>query len=267
MTPTDPAAPAAQDANRQPQLPYQVVLAGQPALVTGANSGIGKAIAVGLARAGADVVVNYVVDPASADEVVAEIEALGRRAIAIKADVSREDEVTAMFDQAVKAFGTLHIVVSNAGLQRDAPYEQMTLDQWNTVIGVNLTGQFLCTRAAVREFTRRGLDESVSMAAGKILCMSSVHQQISVGRTRQLRRVEGRRRHADAQPRPGGRASAHPGQQHRPWRHPYAHQHRSLEHAQGLCRPDDARTVQADRRAGRHRPRGGVGLRPTRPIT
>ena len=178
MTPTDPAAPAAQDANRQPQLPYQVVLAGQPALVTGANSGIGKAIAVGLARAGADVVVNYVVDPASADEVVAEIEALGRRAIAIKADVSREDEVTAMFDQAVKAFGTLHIVVSNAGLQRDAPYEQMTLDQWNTVIGVNLTGQFLCTRAAVREFTRRGLDESVSMAAGKILCMSSVHQQI-----------------------------------------------------------------------------------------
>jgi glucose 1-dehydrogenase len=178
MTSTDPAAAMPEDHNRLPRIPYQVVLAGQPALVTGANSGIGKAIALGLARAGADVVVNYVVDPASADEVVAEITALGRRAIAVKADVSREDEVTAMFDQAVKAFGTLHIVVSNAGLQRDAPYEQMTLEQWNTVIGVNLTGQFLCTRAAVREFTRRGLDESVSAAAGKILCMSSVHQQI-----------------------------------------------------------------------------------------
>jgi glucose 1-dehydrogenase len=178
MTSTDPASAAADEPDRRLQIPYPVVLAGQPALVTGANSGIGKAIAVGLARAGADVVVNYVVDPASADEVVAEIEALGRRAIAIKADVSREDEVTAMFDQAVEAFGTLHIVVSNAGLQRDAPYEQMTLEQWNTVIGVNLTGQFLCTRAAVREFARRGLDESVSSAAGKILCMSSVHQQI-----------------------------------------------------------------------------------------
>ncbi len=155
-----------------------MVLTGQPALVTGANSGIGKAVALGLARAGADVAVNYVTDPTSAEEVVAEITALGRRAIAIRADVSREDDVTAMFDQAVKAFGTLHIVVSNAGLQRDAPYEQMTLEQWNTVIGVNLTGQFLCTRAAVREFTRRGLDESVSAAAGKILCMSSVHQEI-----------------------------------------------------------------------------------------
>jgi glucose 1-dehydrogenase len=103
---------------------------------------------------------------------------MGRRAIAVKADVSREDEVVQMFSQAVKAFGTLHIVVSNAGLQRDSPYEQMTLDQWNTVIGVNLTGQFLCTREAVREFNRRGLDETVSAAAGKIICMSSVHQQI-----------------------------------------------------------------------------------------
>jgi glucose 1-dehydrogenase len=83
-----------------------------------------------------------------------------------------------MFADAVKAFGTLHILVSNAGLQRDAPFEQMTLEQWNTVIGVNLTGQFLCTREAVREFNRRGLDSAVSTAAGKIICMSSVHQQI-----------------------------------------------------------------------------------------
>ncbi|MGH9808455.1 MAG: glucose 1-dehydrogenase [Terriglobia bacterium] len=154
------------------------VLAGQPALVTGANSGIGRAVALGLARAGADVVVNYVTDPAAADDVAHQIERLGRRAITIKADVSKEGEVTGMFAQAISHFGTLHVVVSNAGLQRDAPYDQMTLDQWNTVIGVNLTGQFLCTREAAREFKRRGVVESVSIAAGKILCMSSVHQEI-----------------------------------------------------------------------------------------
>jgi glucose 1-dehydrogenase len=176
MTPTVPAA--SEDPPLRPGMPHQTVLAGQPALVTGANSGIGRAVALGLAQAGADVVVNYVADPASAEALVEEIAALGRRAIAIRADVSREDEVAAMFDHAVQAFGTLHIVVSNAGLQRDAPYEEMTLEQWNTVIGVNLTGQFLCTRAAIREFNRRGLDESVSAAAGKIICMSSVHQEI-----------------------------------------------------------------------------------------
>jgi glucose 1-dehydrogenase len=147
-------------------------------VVTGANSGIGRAVALGLAAAGADVVVNYVTDPAAADDVAHQIEALGRRAIAIKADVSREDEVAAMFGKAIDYFGTLHVVVSNAGLQRDAPFHQMTLEQWNTVIGVNLTGQFLCTRAAAREFKRRGVVNTVSVAAGKILCMSSVHQVI-----------------------------------------------------------------------------------------
>lgn len=161
-----------------PHLPYQAVLPGQPALVTGANSGIGKAVALGLAQAGAHVVVNYVAKPEDAAQVCHEIEALGVKALAIKADVSKEDEVTAMFAQAVQHFGTLHVVVSNAGLQRDAPFDQMTLDQWNTVIGVNLTGQFLCTRAAVREFKRRGLDTAVSAATGKIICMSSVHQEI-----------------------------------------------------------------------------------------
>ena len=154
------------------------VLVGQPALVTGANSGIGRAVALGLARAGADVIVNYVAEPEAANAVVAEIEAMGRKAIAIRADVSQEAQVEAMFEQAVAAFGTLHIVVCNAGLQRDAPFEQMTVEQWNTVLGVNLTGQFLCARAATREFKRRGLADGVSTAVGKIICMSSVHQQI-----------------------------------------------------------------------------------------
>jgi glucose 1-dehydrogenase len=164
-----------------PRFPYYPMLTDQPALVTGANSGIGKAVALGLAKAGADVIVNYVTDPASADAVCQEIVAMGRRAVAIQADVSNEAEVIAMFAQAVKAFGTLHIVVSNAGLQRDAAFDEMTLDQWNKVISVNLTGQFLCAREAVREFKRRGLDLKTSIAAGKIICMSSVHQQIPWG--------------------------------------------------------------------------------------
>ncbi|QIE29979.1 Glucose 1-dehydrogenase (plasmid) [Caballeronia sp. SBC1] len=174
----DPSAPASPDASRLPHLASYPTLAGQPALVTGANSGIGKAVALGLARAGADVIVNYVVDPQAAEDVAHEIARLGRRAITVQADVSNEEQVQAMFARAIDYFGTLHIVVSNAGLQRDAPFDKMTLEQWNTVIGVNLTGQFLCTREAVREFKRRGVDGAVSVAAGKILCMSSVHQEI-----------------------------------------------------------------------------------------
>jgi glucose 1-dehydrogenase len=174
----DPAAPAMPDSSRLPHSAYPTVLVGQPALVTGANSGIGKAVALSLARAGADVVVNYVTDPQAAEDVVHEIESYGRRAIALRADVSKEDEVEQMFTTAIGHFKTLHLLVSNAGLQRDAPYDQMTLEQWNTVINVNLTGQFLCTRAAAREFKRRGVIPGVSVAAGKIICMSSVHQQI-----------------------------------------------------------------------------------------
>jgi glucose 1-dehydrogenase len=178
-TTTDPAAPAAAPGARQrPASRFPVVLEGQPALVTGANSGIGKAVALGLAASGADVVVNYIVDSAAAEEVAHQIEAGGRRALAIKADVSREDEVQAMFATAVDHFGTLHIVVNNAGLQRDAPLLDMTIEQWNKVIAVNLTGQFLCAREAVREFKRRGVAPEISVAAGKIVFMSSVHQEI-----------------------------------------------------------------------------------------
>src|SRR5579871_3743438 len=128
------ATNADQDATRLPRAPYSPVLNGQPALVTGGNSGIGRAVALGLAQAGADVVVNYVTHPEAAAEVVHQIEAMGRNAIAIQADVSKEDEVNAMFAAAIERFGTLHIVVSNAGLQRDAPFDEMTLEQWNSVI-------------------------------------------------------------------------------------------------------------------------------------
>jgi glucose 1-dehydrogenase len=156
-------------------------LQGQPALITGASSGIGRATALGLAQAGADIVVNYIGDPAPAEEVAHQIEGFGARAIAIEADVSKEDQVQAMFAKAIGHFGTLHVVVSNAGLQRDSPFDKMTLEQWETVIGINLTGQFLTAREAVREFKKRGVVKNISVAAGKIICMSSVHQQIPWG--------------------------------------------------------------------------------------
>jgi glucose 1-dehydrogenase len=164
--------------DRLPTTPIPVILKGQKALVTGANSGIGRAIALALGAAGADVAVNYVDGEAAAQEVVNSIGASGGHAIAIKADVSSEAEVQAMFQLMIQEFGTIDILVNNAGLQRDAPFDQMTLAQWNFVIGVNLTGQFLCAREALREFKRRGVVKEVSVAAGKIICISSVHEVI-----------------------------------------------------------------------------------------
>jgi glucose 1-dehydrogenase len=175
---TDPTAPASPGARPRPTPRYPIVLEGQPALVTGANSGIGKAVALGLGASGADVVVNFVTNPQAAEDVAHQIEVGGRRALPIKADVSKEEEVKAMFAKAIDHFGTLHICVSNAGLQRDAALVEMTLEQWNTVINVNLTGQFLCAREAVREFKKRGVSREVSAAAGKLIFMSSVHQEI-----------------------------------------------------------------------------------------
>ncbi|MEV7831261.1 SDR family oxidoreductase [Streptomyces subrutilus] len=154
------------------------IVSGQKALVTGANSGIGKATAIRLGRAGADVVVNYVSGQEEAAAVVEEIESFGVRAYAHEADVSREDHVVAMVARMVEEFGTIDIMVANAGMQRDAAATEMTLDQWQKVLDVNLTGQFLCAREAAKEFLRRGVVPEVSRSAGKIVCMSSVHQII-----------------------------------------------------------------------------------------
>ncbi|MCG8420685.1 MAG: SDR family oxidoreductase [Proteobacteria bacterium] len=154
------------------------LLKGQKALITGANSGIGRGIALAMGQAGADVVVNYVADEGAAHEVAAEVKATGSNAIAIKADVSKEDQVEAMFKTMFDEFGTIDILVNNAGLQRDAAFDEMTLADWQFVLDVNLTGQFLCAREAVREFKRRGVVSEVSCAAGKIICISSVHEVI-----------------------------------------------------------------------------------------
>ncbi len=159
-------------------LSMEKILAGQRALVTGANSGIGAATARALAKAGARVAINYLFNEADAHALVNEIQADGGEAIAIKADVSQEDQVRAMFEQMLTTWGTIDILVANAGIQRDAPFHEMTLKQWEKVLGVNLTGQFLCAQAAVREFMRRGVVPEVSCAAGKVICMSSVHDII-----------------------------------------------------------------------------------------
>jgi glucose 1-dehydrogenase len=155
-------------------------LSGQIAIVTGASSGIGAGVSKALAAAGATVVVNHPVaathDPAEA--VLQEIVSTGGIGITYQCDVSKEPEVQKMFADVVAKYGTVDILVNNAGLQRDSPFQDMTLEQWNFVLGVNLTGQFLCAREAIREFLRRGIVPERSRAAGKIICMSSVHEVI-----------------------------------------------------------------------------------------
>lgn len=153
-------------------------LEGQIALVTGASSGIGAGVAKALAREGASVVINYSSNPEKAEKILNEIQLAGGTAMTVKADVSSEQEVIAMYNEIFKQFGTVDILVNNAGLQKDAKFHEMSLEEWNRVIGINLTGQFLCAREAIKEFLRRGIVPEKSKAAGKIICMSSVHEVI-----------------------------------------------------------------------------------------
>lgn len=161
-----------------PTCPIRKVLKGQKALVTGANSGIGRAIAVALGHAGADVLINYITDEEAAERVAIEAQMCGSRAAIHRADVSDERQVEQMLQRMIGEFGTIDILVANAGIQQDAPIDELTLQQWNRVLAVNLTGQFLCCREAIREFKRRGVRPEVSCAAGKIICISSVHEVI-----------------------------------------------------------------------------------------
>jgi glucose 1-dehydrogenase len=155
-------------------------LQGQVAIITGASSGIGAGVAKSLSDAGAIVVINYPVAPTkeAAESVLAEIKAAGGNGNTSMCDVSKEEEVQKMFADTIKEYGTVDILINNAGLQKDSPFEKMSLEQWNFVLGVNLTGQFLCAREAIREFLRRGVDPKRSRAAGKIIHMSSVHEVI-----------------------------------------------------------------------------------------
>lgn len=158
----------------------EISLKNQVAIVTGASSGIGTGIAKSLAAAGATVIVNHSSEH-SADKartVLKEITEAGGTGITYQCDVSSEEQVIRMFQDVISQFGTVDILINNAGVQKDAKFTEMTLDQWNTVININLTGQFLCAREAIKEFLRRGIDTSRSVACGKIIHISSVHEVI-----------------------------------------------------------------------------------------
>jgi len=155
----------------------QIRLENQVAIVTGGSSGLGRAICVEYGRAGARVIVNYHRDEKAAADVVKSIESEGGAAIAIQADVGEEADVDRLFAETIERFGAVDILVANSGMQKDASFTDMTLSEWDAVLKTNLTGQFLCARAAVKAFRLQG-DRGVSRALGKILCMSSVHQVI-----------------------------------------------------------------------------------------
>jgi glucose 1-dehydrogenase len=164
--------------DEMPPAPIHQVLVGQKALVTGASKGLGQAMAIGFAQAGSDVLVNYSTDEQGAQKTAEIIRGYGRKAVIFKANVSRESEVKAMFDCMFESFGRLDICVPNAAIQLNANVDEMTLEQWQGVIDVNLTGMFLCAREAIRAFKRQGIDRSISYACGKLIFMSSVHDII-----------------------------------------------------------------------------------------
>ncbi len=153
-------------------------LAGQRAVVTGSSSGIGKAIALAFAQAGAAVVVNHHSDAEAGKAVVANILENEGRAVSVRADISQPRDVQRPFDAADSHFGGVDILVANAGAQADAPFLEMTLEDWKKVIDLDLTGAFLCAQEAAKRFRRQGLDPNRSAALGKVLFVSSVHQRI-----------------------------------------------------------------------------------------
>jgi glucose 1-dehydrogenase len=164
--------------NEMPPAPIHRVLVGQKALVTGASKGLGQGMAIGLAQAGAEVLVNYYSDEEGARATLDEITRNGGKAVMFKADVAKEDQVKAMFEFMIKSFGRLDICIANSALQLNAPVDEMTLAQWQRVIDVNLTGLFLCSRESVRLFKKQGIDRSISYACGKLILISSVHDVI-----------------------------------------------------------------------------------------
>ncbi len=145
-------------------------LRGRVALVTGASGGIGWATAIRLGREGAAVGVNYRSDGEAAGEVVREITEAGGRAIAVGGDVSGEDDVVAMVRAVVEEFGRLDVLVNNAGIETERPFLEMSLEDWEKVVAVNLTGAFLTCREAIKVMVEKG--------GGVVVNMSSVHQRI-----------------------------------------------------------------------------------------
>jgi glucose 1-dehydrogenase len=151
---------------------------GQTALITGAGSGIGRAVAIAFGKAGMNVVINFHSDADEAEEVVNEIMQGSGKAIKIQADVTKEVQVTEMFEKAVAEFGSLDVLVNNAGIEKNNFLTEMTLAEWQVVIDTNLTGYFLCAREAAREFKKKPPVKEDSPAVGKMIFISSVHDNI-----------------------------------------------------------------------------------------
>jgi glucose 1-dehydrogenase len=149
----------------------RVDLSGKAAIVTGAASGIGRAIALRLGRAGARVIVDYRGEPAEAEAVVAEIERAGGSALAVEADVALEADAERLVASAVERFGALDVLVNNAGVEEPHPFVDTPLEVWERILRVDLTGPFLCSRAAARAMIARG-------RGGRIVNISSVHEDI-----------------------------------------------------------------------------------------
>lgn len=160
------------------QMSYAKPLKGHVAVVTGASSGIGSAVAIGMAGAGASVVVNYHSDADGAANAVRRIAEDGGEAVAVQADTSHEDDVAGLFAEAVATFGRVDVLISNSGVQQDAAIADMSLSDWRKVIDVNLTGQFLCMREAVRRFRAQPTGARPARSKGVIIAMSSVHEVI-----------------------------------------------------------------------------------------
>lgn len=141
------------------------MLSGKKVLVTGASRGIGRAIALELARQGADVAVNYSGSEAKANEVVDEIKALGQDAIAIQCNVADSEQVTEMVNKTIEHFGRLDILVNNAGITRDNLLMRMKESEWDDVVNTNLKGVFLCTKAVTRQMMKQRSGRIINIAS------------------------------------------------------------------------------------------------------
>jgi glucose 1-dehydrogenase len=154
------------------------MLSGQRCVVTGASSGIGLAIARACGQAGASVLVHFHSHREDAEKVAQEIRAGGGSAHAFQADLGQPPECEALIAEAVRVLGGIDVLVANAGIQKDAAFTDLTLADWQQVLQLNLTSQFLCAQHAVRAFRAQGLDAARSRALGKIIFINSVHQRI-----------------------------------------------------------------------------------------